>query len=57
MPRGVFANPVKHGYDVEANGTRIATFKALTHAKEYGQAFANAHRVQVKLRRTPRGNV
>lgn len=44
-------NPVKHGYDVEANGARIATFKALAHAKEYGQAFANKHRVQVKLRK------
>lgn len=44
-------NPVKHGYDVEANGAKLATFKTLVHAKEYGQAFANRHRVQVKLRK------
>jgi hypothetical protein len=49
-PKGFFANPVKHGYDVEANGARVATFKTRTHAREYGQAFANKYRVQVKLR-------
>jgi hypothetical protein len=46
----VSQNPVKHGYDVEANGARVATFKTRTHAREYGQAFANKYRVQVKLR-------
>lgn len=50
-PKGVFANPTARGYDVAANGATIATFRTLAHAKEYGQAFADAHKTAVRIRK------
>jgi len=46
--KGAFPNPVK-GYAVMVGSKRIAVFPHLAHAREYGQALADCHGVQVQV--------